>query len=103
MQKEILTEGFQKEAEELTKEIDQLKEDIETTENKSFISNVLDMAAAAAKSLQSCPTLCDPIDSSPPGSQASMTLIAIFAGAYKSLCVGLKLLSDRMKGAEKPY
>ena len=26
------------------------------------------VAAAAAKSLQSCPTLCDPIDSSPPGS-----------------------------------
>jgi len=25
-------------------------------------------AAAAAKSLQSCPTLCDPIDESPPGS-----------------------------------
>ena len=24
--------------------------------------------AAAAKSLQSCPTLCDPIDGSPPGS-----------------------------------
>ena len=24
-------------------------------------------AAAAAESLQSCPTLCDPIDSSPPG------------------------------------
>ena len=29
---------------------------------------VLDTAAAAAKSLQSCPTLCDPIDGSPPGS-----------------------------------
>ena len=28
----------------------------------------LDLPAAAAKSLQSCPTLCDPIDSSPPGS-----------------------------------
>ena len=28
----------------------------------------LDSAAAAAKSLQSCPTLCDPIDGSPPGS-----------------------------------
>ena len=28
----------------------------------------LDHAAAAAKSLQSCPTLCDPIDGSPPGS-----------------------------------
>ena len=25
-------------------------------------------ATATAKSLQSCPTLCDPIDSSPPGS-----------------------------------
>ena len=28
----------------------------------------LGLAAAAAKSLQSCPTLCDPIDGSPPGS-----------------------------------
>ena len=27
-------------------------------------------AAAAAKSLQSCPTLCNPIDGSPPGSTA---------------------------------
>ena len=26
------------------------------------------LAAAAAKSLQSCPTLCDPVDGSPPGS-----------------------------------
>ena len=29
---------------------------------------LLACAAAAAKSLQSCPTLCDPIDGSPPGS-----------------------------------
>ena len=29
---------------------------------------VLNTAAAAAKSLQSCPTVCDPIDGSPPGS-----------------------------------
>ena len=29
---------------------------------------ILVVAAAAAKSLQSCPTLCDPIDGSPPGS-----------------------------------
>ena len=29
------------------------------------------LAAAAAKSLQSCPTLCDPIDGSPPGSPVS--------------------------------
>ena len=33
-------------------------------------------AVAAAKSLQSCPTLCDRIDSSPPGSPASGILKA---------------------------
>ena len=33
-------------------------------------------AAAAAKSLQSCLTLCDPIDSSPPGSPVPGTLQA---------------------------
>ena len=32
--------------------------------------------AAAAKSLQLCPTLCDPIDSSPPGSPVPGTLQA---------------------------
>ena len=31
-------------------------------------SNDKAAAAAAAKSLQSCPTLCNPIDGSPPGS-----------------------------------
>ena len=36
---------------------------------KTQASNPVEAAAAAAaKSLQSCPTLCDPIDSSPPGS-----------------------------------
>jgi len=34
----------------------------------STMINISFMAAAAAKSLQLCPTLCDPIDSSPPGS-----------------------------------
>ena len=33
-------------------------------------------AAAAAKSLQSCPTLCDPIDVSPPGSPVPRILQA---------------------------
>ena len=33
-------------------------------------------AAAAAKSLQSCPTVCDPIDGSPPGSSVSGILQA---------------------------
>ena len=37
---------------------------------------MLAAAAAAAKSLQSCPTLCDPIDGSPPGSPVPGTLQA---------------------------
>ena len=35
---------------------------------KVWIFTILGTAAAAAKSLQSCPTLCDPLDGSPPGS-----------------------------------
>ena len=34
----------------------------------SYITKNSYAATAAAKSLQSCPTLCDPIDGSPPGS-----------------------------------
>ena len=34
----------------------------------SLLSSWLHAATAAAKSLQSCPTLCDPRDGSPPGS-----------------------------------
>ena len=34
-----------------------------------FHNNNVDSCAAAAKSLQSCPTLCDLIDSRPPGSR----------------------------------
>ena len=37
-------------------------------EEKSFLYGYVAAAAAAAKSLQSCPTLCDPIDGSSPGS-----------------------------------
>ena len=40
---------------------------MEETDTQTCL-NVVAAAAAAAKSLQSCPTLCDPIDSSPPGS-----------------------------------
>jgi len=46
----------------------------EITKNQTQLSDFhftllhLDAAAAAAKSLQSCPTLCDPIESSPQGS-----------------------------------
>ena len=34
----------------------------------SMVKNLSAMGAAAAKPLKSCPTLCDPIDSSPLGS-----------------------------------
>ena len=38
---------------------------------RTFVGKVMSllfiMLSAAAKSLQSCPTLCDPIDGSPPG------------------------------------
>ena len=33
-----------------------------------LVESFLYLYAAAAESLQSCPTLCDPIDGSPPGS-----------------------------------
>ena len=37
-------------------------------EAEQFYNDLQDLVAAAAKSLQSCPTLCDPIDGSTPGS-----------------------------------
>ena len=40
----------------------------EEAEKATQVFTWLVAAAAAAKSLQSCPTLCDPIDGSPPGS-----------------------------------
>ena len=40
------------------------RESLEQNENMIHVA----AAAAAAKSLQSCPTLCYPIDGSPPGS-----------------------------------
>ena len=77
MQKELLTEGFKKEAEVLNKEIDQLKEDIQTTEKSFNISDVLDMA--------------------------SMILIAVLPGSYKVLGMGFKFFTDHKKLAEKPH
>ena len=49
------------------------------------------MAAAAAKSLQSCPTLCSPIDGSPPGSSThgifQARALERVASAFSELCV----------------
>ena len=57
-------------------------------------------AAAAAKSLQSCPTLCDPIDGSPPGSPVpgilqarTLEWVAIYFSNARKWKVKVKLLS----------
>ena len=42
---------------------------VEAIRRKRFPREKCQKSRAAAKSLQSCPTLCDPIDGSPPGSR----------------------------------
>ena len=44
--------------------------------NQPFLNLMTEAAAAAAKMLQSCPTLCDPIEGNPPGSTVSGILQA---------------------------
>ena len=70
----------------------EVKRDLESiTMNKASGGDGIPVAAAAAKSLQSCPTLCDPIDGSPPGFRITGVLqartlewVAIsFSNAYK--------------------
>ena len=46
-------------------------------------------AAAAAKSLQSGPTLCDPIDSSPPGSPVPGIICSLCVCSVAQLCLTL--------------
>ena len=52
--------------------IQQVKNSPAIQETRGDVGSILGLggcpAAAAAKSLQSCPTLCDPIDGGPPGS-----------------------------------
>ena len=56
------------------------------------------LAAAAAKSLQLCPTLCDPIEGSPPGSRIPGILQARVlewvAISFSSACMHAKLLQS---------
>ena len=53
-------------------------------------------AAAAAKSLQSCPTLCDPIDGSPPGSPVpgilQVRILEWVAISFSNACMHAKSL-----------
>ena len=51
-------------------------------------------AAAAAKSLQSCSTLCDPIDSSPPGSPVPGVLNTGVGCHFRLQCVKVKSESE---------
>ena len=55
-------------------------------------------AAAAAKLLQSCPTLCDPTDSSPPGSSIpgifQARILEWVAISFSNACMHAKLLQS---------
>ena len=59
---------------------------------------IIHPAAAAAKSLQSCPTLCDPIVSSPPGSSVPEILQARIlewvAISFSNACMHAKSLQS---------
>ena len=79
-----------------------------------LFDNIIVAAAAAAKSLQSCPTLCNSVDGSPPGSAVSGILQArtlkwaaiSFSRAWKWK-VKVKSLSDtatnRKYGVDPTY
>ena len=57
-------------------------------------SFILITAAAAAKSLQSCPTLCDPIDGSPPGFPVPGVLQARVGCHFLLQCMKVKSGSE---------
>ena len=59
-----------------------------------FTEHTYKMSTAAAKSLQSCPTLCNPIDSSPPGSSAH--------GIFQALVLEWGAIAFSIKWAQPP-
>ena len=72
------------------------------------------LEVAAAKSLQSCPTLCDPRDGSPPGSPVPAILqartlewVAMHSPMHESekceVAQSYPTLSDPMDGASLPW
>ena len=65
---------------------------------RKVMTNLAVAAAAAAKSLQSCPTLCDPIDSLPPGCPVLGILQARtlewVAISFSNACMHAKLLQS---------
>ena len=69
---------------------------IKLSENQKYMKEIT--TAAAAKSLQSCLTLCDPIDSSPPGSSVPGILQARIlewaAISFSNACMHAKSLQS---------
>ena len=59
-------------------------------------------AAAAAKSLQSCPTLCDPRDGSPPGSPVPGILQARTLELFLLQCTKVKSESEVAQSSLTP-
>ena len=61
--------------------------------------------AAAAKSLQSCPTLCDPLNGSPPGSTVPGILQARIlewvAIAFSNLSTIISLISETLPNSQQ--
>ena len=61
------------------------KRSMRPEQNSTLDIQLAAAAAAAAKSFQSYPTLCDPIDGSPPGSPVPRILQAsMYLGRHKS-------------------
>ena len=60
-----------------------------------YSNYTLESAAAAAKSLQSCPTLCDPIDGSPPGSSMGFSRQEYWSGVPS--LVSARILKKKKK------
>ena len=67
----------------------------------SLLFNMLS-AAASAKSLQSCPTLCDPIDGSPPGSLIPGILQARMGCHFLLQCMKVKSESEVAQSCPTP-
>ena len=73
-------------------------ESIQSDKTFGYPRYVSDFLFAAAKSLQSCPTLCDPTDSSPPGSSVPGNLqtrtLERAAISFSNACMHAMLLQS---------
>ena len=75
----------------------QLELDMETQTGSQLQKEYVKAAAAAAKSPQSCPALCDPTDGSPPGSLVPGILQAIRIPACASSSLAFCMMYSAYK------